>query len=75
MDLSHKTEANIELMLEAIKERLQLVNRDVLKASAFSVDCYEDLHDIYKLVNKKKSFSIFEMEGILDELKALRKRD
>lgn len=72
MDLNEKSIENLAQMLEEIKDKLQLVNRGVLTTSAFSLDHYDDLHDIYKMVMKKSHFSVLEMEGILDELKSLR---
>lgn len=73
MDLTAKNNENISFMLDVIKKKLQLVNQDVLRPEAFSVEQYDELHDIYSLVNKQSSFSIREMEAILDELRAIRK--
>lgn len=72
MTLEEKSVENMAIMIEDIKDKLQLVNRGVLTPGAFSLDRYDELHDIYKLVMKKSSFSVLEMEGILDELKTLR---
>lgn len=72
MTLEQKSPENLAQMLEEIKDKLQLVNRGVLQPDAFSLDRYEELHDIYKLIVKKSHFSVLEMEGILDELKSLR---
>lgn len=72
MDLTLKSDENIDFMIEGIKTKLQLVNRDVLKASSFSTQCYDELHDIYKLVDKMPSLSIRDMEAILEELRTLR---
>ncbi|MFC7392522.1 DUF1128 domain-containing protein [Scopulibacillus cellulosilyticus] len=73
MDLSVKNNENIEFMLDVIKKKLQLVNQDVLRPDAFSTENYEELYDIYQLVNKQSSFSVGQMEGILDELRSIRK--
>lgn len=72
MDLTTANKENIDYMLDGIKKKLQLVNQDVLKSEAFSTDHYEELHDIYSLVMKQPSFSIREMEAILDELRTIR---
>ncbi|HET6871699.1 MAG TPA: DUF1128 domain-containing protein [Sporolactobacillaceae bacterium] len=73
MDLKVASEENIHIMIEEIKDKLQLVNRDVLRSESISIEHYEDLYDLHKLVMKKSSFSVREMEGILDELRGLRK--
>jgi len=72
VDLTLKSSENITFMIESIKSKLQLVNRDVLQASSFSTERYDKLHDIYKLVDKMPSFSIRDMEAILEELRTLR---
>jgi uncharacterized protein YfkK (UPF0435 family) len=72
MNIDEKSVENLAQMLEDIKDKLQLVNRGVLTADAFSLEKYDELADIHKLVMKKSSFSVLEMEGILDELKSLR---
>ena len=74
VDLTIKNEENIHFMLDEIKDKLQLVNRDVLKASSFSTERYDELHDIYKMVKRMPSFSIRDMEAILDELRMLKER-
>lgn len=73
MELKTASDENIHFMLEEIKDKLQLVNRDVLRSESISLDHYEDLYDLYKMVIKKPSFSVREMEAILDELRSLRK--
>ncbi len=72
MSLKEKSPENLAQIIEDMKDKLQLVNRGVLTPNSFSLDKYEDLYEIYELVMKKTSFSVLEMEGILDELKSLR---
>ncbi|WEG11613.1 DUF1128 domain-containing protein [Pullulanibacillus sp. KACC 23026] len=72
MNLEEKSTDNLEKLIEDIKDKLQLVNRSVLTSESFSLERYEELYEVYKLVMKKPRFSVLEMEGILDELKALR---
>ncbi len=73
MDLSVQTRENIEFMLERIKDKLQIVNASALNAKSFYTDNYEDLRDIYELVNRKQSFSVSELDAIVSELGRLRK--
>ncbi|MFD2616916.1 DUF1128 domain-containing protein [Terrilactibacillus laevilacticus] len=72
MDSQIKSRENIEKMIDVIKKKIQLVNQDLLRAEDFSIDKYDDLYDIYELINKKSSFSVSELEAILDELRGLR---
>ncbi|WP_242220702.1 DUF1128 domain-containing protein [Bacillus cereus group sp. BfR-BA-01380] len=74
MDLSVKTQENVEYMVEAIKEKLRMVNAGAMRASNFNEDMYEDLHDIYEHVMKRDTFSISEMQAITEELGTLIKK-
>jgi uncharacterized protein YfkK (UPF0435 family) len=73
VDLSKNTVENIEFMVEKIKEKLKMVNGDALKPSNFSSDKYEELKEIYELVQRKDHFSLNEMQAIVEELGYLRK--
>ena len=74
MDLSVKTQENVEYMVEAIKEKLRMVNAGAMRAENFNEDMYEDLRDIYEHVMKRDTFSISEMEAITEELGTLIKK-
>ncbi|OEH91322.1 DUF1128 domain-containing protein [Bacillus solimangrovi] len=73
MDLSKRSEENIEYMLDKIKEKLRMVNVGVIQASHFNEEMYEDLKDIYELIERKQNFSTSEMSAIVEELSNLRK--
>ncbi|WP_216828018.1 DUF1128 domain-containing protein [Alkalihalobacterium elongatum] len=73
MDLSVCNRENIEFMLEEIKKKLQIVNAGALKAKSFETDKYEELKDIYDLVQRQKNFSVSELDAIVSELGKLRK--
>jgi uncharacterized protein YfkK (UPF0435 family) len=74
MDLSVKTQENVEYMVEAIKEKLRMVNAGAMRASNFNEAMYEDLRDIYEHVMKRETFSISEMQAITEELGSLIKK-
>ncbi|GIO58120.1 DUF1128 domain-containing protein [Paenibacillus cellulositrophicus] len=73
MDLSQKTPENIEYMIEGIKTKLRMASGAAMNASAFSVDRYEDIQDVYDLVMSKDNLSISEVEALVSELGRLRK--
>ncbi|MFX3625532.1 MAG: DUF1128 domain-containing protein [Ectobacillus sp.] len=75
MDLSVKSPENIAYMVEAIKEKLRMVNAGAVRAENFNEDMYEDLCDIYEHVMKRETFSISEMQAITEELGALMKKN
>jgi uncharacterized protein YfkK (UPF0435 family) len=74
VNLSQKTTENVEFMIEAIKEKLKVLNFGAIKPSHFDEEMYEELRDIYDLVMKKNSFSPNEMQAIVEELGSLRKQ-
>lgn len=74
MDLSNKTPENIEYMIEEIKIKLRMASGAAMQASAFKVEHYEDIQDIYELVMKKNNLSISEVESLVSELGRLRRQ-
>ncbi|MCJ8014498.1 DUF1128 domain-containing protein [Paenibacillus sp. KQZ6P-2] len=74
MDLSQKTAENIEYMIEQIKTKLRMASGAAMNSSAFSVDQYEDIRDVYELVMNKSNLSISEVEALVSELGRLRSK-
>lgn len=74
MNLSVKSQENIEYMLEVILEKLNLINMDALKSSDINEERYEELVDIYELVMRRDSFSPAEIQAIAEELGNLRNK-
>ncbi|PWA13475.1 DUF1128 domain-containing protein [Pueribacillus theae] len=72
MDLSVKNRDNMEYMINGIVQKLQVVNTSAIKAEDYDIDNYEELRDLYSLVNRKNQFSVSEIEAIVSELGALR---
>jgi uncharacterized protein YfkK (UPF0435 family) len=64
----------IETMMDAISERLQVVNRGLFNAEDFDSNCVDDLQDIHHMIMKKQTFSISERDAILTELSKMRKK-
>lgn len=73
MDLSVKSNENIQYMVEQITTKLRMVNTGAISSDHFSTSSYDDLKDIYELVIRKTSFSPSEMQAIVEELGNLRK--
>lgn len=72
MDLTKNTPENVEYIIEAIKEKLKVMNIGAIKSAHFNSEMYEELVEIYEMVMKKNSFSPSEMEAIAEELGKLR---
>jgi uncharacterized protein YfkK (UPF0435 family) len=74
MDLSKKSAENVEYMIEKIKEKLKVLNLGAIKPSHFDEEMYEELKEIYEMVQRKNSFSPSEMQALAEELGNLRKK-
>ena len=74
MNLSVKSQENIEYMLEVILQKLNFINMDALKSSDINEERYEELVDIYELVMRRDSFSPAEIQAIAEELGNLRNK-
>ncbi|AWB45975.1 DUF1128 domain-containing protein [Paenibacillus sp. CAA11] len=72
MDLTQKTQENVEFMIDAIKNKLRMATGAAMQASAFSVDRYDDIHEVYEIVMSKERLSISEVEALASELGQLR---
>ncbi|WP_165995364.1 DUF1128 domain-containing protein [Bacillus sp. Cs-700] len=72
MDLTNKSEENLAYMVESIKEKMQVINSGMIKPESFDLSSYDDIYEIYVMLNKKESLSVAEMQAILAELGKLR---
>ncbi|MFD2615620.1 DUF1128 domain-containing protein [Paenibacillus gansuensis] len=73
MDLTQPTAENISFMIEEIKGKLKMASAAAIKPEHFDANQYEDIKDVYELVNSKSNFSISEIEQLVSELGKLRK--
>ncbi|MCR2803453.1 DUF1128 domain-containing protein [Paenibacillus soyae] len=74
MNLEQQSQENVEFMIEAIKTKLRMASGAAMQASHFSVEQYEDIRDLYEVVDSKDKFSISEVEALVSELGKLRKK-
>ena len=72
-DLSVKSTEIIKFMINAIQEKLQMINSSALRADSFPDSSYDDLVEIYEMVMSKNRFSPSEMQAIVEEIGNLRK--
>lgn len=73
MNLTEPTTENIHFIIDALKDKLRMVNADAMKSNSFDASNYEDLLDLYHMVMKRNAFSPSEMQAIVAELGSLRK--
>jgi uncharacterized protein YfkK (UPF0435 family) len=73
VDITVKNDATVQFMLEEIKNRLKMATMAAIKPDHFNAEHYEDVRDLYEFVITKTTFSITEMEAIVDELGRIKK--
>ncbi|MED4071705.1 DUF1128 domain-containing protein [Priestia endophytica] len=73
MNLQEKSAENIKYMVEKISQKLNIMNMGVMKPEQFDEESYEELREIYEMVEAKRQFSPSEMQAIAAELGTLRK--
>lgn len=71
--MTQKSAEHISFMIEAIKEKLRVASGSAIKPEHFDDEKYEDLKDIYDLVESRETFSVSEIDAIVSELGRLRK--
>ncbi|WNB90432.1 DUF1128 domain-containing protein [Bacillus sp. NEB1478] len=74
MDLSIENHENISFMIESLKKKLQIVNSGIIQPEDYELNKYEDVKELYEMVMKMPSFSIRDMESIVEELASLKKK-
>lgn len=72
MDLTQPSQENVEYMIEGIKNKLKMASAAAMQASAFSVDNYEDIFDVYEVAMGSDRLSISQVEALVTELGRLR---
>ncbi|WP_168119754.1 DUF1128 family protein [Paenibacillus sp. HB172176] len=73
-DLKEHTEENLELMISAIKAKLRMASAAAMQASHYDMNQFEEIKELYEIVEAKSNFSISEVEALVSELGKLRKQ-
>lgn len=74
MDRKVATPENLNWILDEMKKQLKLVNATLIRTEDYDLDRYDELYDLYELIEKKQgNLTMMEIEGILEELRELKK--
>ncbi|GGD27721.1 DUF1128 domain-containing protein [Pontibacillus salipaludis] len=69
MDLSTPTNDNLVFMINTLAEQLQVVNRGLMDPEDYDIKHYEDIKDMYDMVQMKKGqLSVSELQAVVGEL-------
>ena len=75
IDLKEHSQENLEIMISAIKSKLRMASGAAMQASHYDLNQYEDIKELYEVVESKNNFSISEVEALVSELGKLRKQN
>jgi uncharacterized protein YfkK (UPF0435 family) len=74
MSLEKASPANLAQIVNEIKSSLKVVNAAIIAPADFRLSDYEDLYEIYQMIQKKAGrLTMMEVEGVLYELGTMRK--
>ncbi|MCJ7840828.1 DUF1128 domain-containing protein [Lederbergia sp. NSJ-179] len=74
MDLSQNTQETIGYMVDKIVTKIKMVNTSAVQFKNMGAEEFEELKDIYEMVQRKDHFSPSEMQALAEELGRLRKK-
>lgn len=75
MDRHTPSQENLIWVVNEIKSSLKLVNAALITPDDFRLSHFQDLLEIYQLIQKKQGqLTMMEIEGILEELRDMKKQ-
>jgi len=74
MDLTQPSEQNLKFLLNEIGDKLSVANRIMLNEKDYDIKYYDDLKFLHDHIMKRQTLSPAEAYALIDELKALRKK-
>ncbi|RSL31261.1 DUF1128 domain-containing protein [Salibacterium salarium] len=73
MSLEEKNQENLDFMVEEIAKKLQVVNSSAIQPENFDLAQYDDIKELYEMMETKDKVSVSEMDAIISELGSLKK--
>ncbi|PAV29971.1 hypothetical protein CIL05_08825 [Virgibacillus profundi] len=73
MNLEYPSQENLEIILNELADRLDVVNRTIMDPEDYDLDKYDDLKFMYDMITQKGRLSASETQAFIEELRAVRK--
>ncbi|KGX93196.1 hypothetical protein N781_12365 [Pontibacillus halophilus JSM 076056 = DSM 19796] len=73
MNLSEATQENLAFVINGLAEDLQVVNRSIMDAEDYDIRYYDQIKDLYDMVQMKGQLSVSEIQAVVGELGKYRK--
>ncbi|MBH0229242.1 DUF1128 domain-containing protein [Halobacillus yeomjeoni] len=73
MSLDQPTQENLEVIINDMAEKLQVVNRSIMDPEDYDLDKYEEIKDLHDIIQMKGQLSVSEIQAFVQELGQYRK--
>ncbi|QDP40147.1 DUF1128 domain-containing protein [Radiobacillus deserti] len=73
MNLNEATEENLKYIIDEMAKKLQVVNRSIMDPDDYKLESYDQLKELYDMVEQKGNLSVSEIQAFIDELASHRK--
>ncbi|MBN8234422.1 DUF1128 domain-containing protein [Halobacillus kuroshimensis] len=68
MSLQEPKQENLAFIIDDMAEKLQVVNRSLMKPEDYDLDKYEEIKSLYDIINMKGQLSVSEIQAFVQEL-------
>lgn len=74
MNLNEPTSENLSYMINELATKLQVVNRGLMDPEDYDMKHFEEIKDLFDMVQHKDQLSVSEIQAIVGELGKYRKK-
>ncbi|MCA1023037.1 DUF1128 family protein [Halobacillus litoralis] len=68
MSLQEPKQENLAFMIDDMADKLQVVNRSLMKPEDYDLNKYEEIKSLYDIINMKGQLSVSEIQAFVQEL-------
>ncbi|WP_163530510.1 DUF1128 domain-containing protein [Halobacillus ihumii] len=73
MSLQEPTQDNLNIIINDMAERLQVVNRSLMDPEDYDINKYDEIKSLHDIVEMKGQLSVSEIQAFVQELGQYRK--
>ncbi|GEN54175.1 MULTISPECIES: DUF1128 domain-containing protein [Halobacillus] len=73
MSLQEANQENLEVIINDMAEKLQVVNRSLMDPEDYDLNKYEEIKSLHDIIEMKGSLSVSEIQAFVQELGQYRK--
>ncbi|UFU00997.1 DUF1128 domain-containing protein [Radiobacillus kanasensis] len=73
MNLNEANEDNLKYIIDEMAKKLQVVNRSIMDPKDYKLESYDQLKELYDMLEHKGNLSVPEIQAFIEELSSYRK--